>query len=376
MFNKNTVVLDFGSQNLTVLVGKNGRNGLNLVGSGEVEYGGFIDGEFLELDKLGNALKQVLSIAEKNARMGIKEVYVGVPSAFCTVRVKNVNQNFSKKVRITERVLDELYFIGDDFSKFPTHEVISINLVDAQLDDGEIYDDIIGKSTSILNAKLTYVLCEKKFIDIVENLLKMLGVRVNAFILNSLAQAKYLLMDKDVDSAVIIDVGHITSSVSYIEKTSLVAMHEFSLGGGFITSDLMEHLHISYETADNLKKKVVLSFSPQNSDVYEVKNKNEVIEVSALTANAIVKERIIKIFKAINKSLQLNSKFLNQNTKFYMCGGGLSYIKGARDILSNAISTNVELLVPNIPQLEKPHYTSVLSLLFVACEHENIGIRL
>ena len=306
----------------------------------------------------------------------IKEVIVGVPSAFCTVKVKTVNQNFDKRIKLNQKIINELFFIGNDFSKFPTHEVISTNLIDAKLDDGIEYTDILGLSTSTISSRISYVLCEKKFIDIVTNLLRMLGVKLKAFILGSLAQVKYLLEMKDVENAVILDIGHITSSVNYVNKNSLVAMNEFSLGGGFITSDLMEKFDISFNSAEGLKKKVVLSFTPQVTDFYELKVKNEVLEIPAISVNNVVRERIVKILKAIYKSLQINQECLKEDTRFFLTGGGLSYIKGAKDILSNAIRAEVDLLVPNLTQLDKPHYTSALSLLYLASEYQDLGIKI
>ena len=153
-------------------------------------------------------------------------------------------------------------------------------------------------------------------------------------------------------------------------------MNEFSLGGGFITSDLMEKFDISFENAESLKKKVVLSFTPQVTDFYEIKVKNEVLEIPAISVNNVVRERIVKILKAIYKSLQLNQNCLLEDTKFFLTGGGLSYIKGAKDILSNAIRAEVNLLAPNLSQLDKPHYLSVFSLLFLASEYSNLGIKI
>ena len=374
-FSKNKVVLDFGSQYLKVLVGKTNSGVIDLHASAEVEYGGFMQGEFLELDKLGSAIKQVLSLAEQDGASTIKEVYVGVPAEFCTVKVKSVAQTFEKRIKIKQKVLDELYFIGDDFDKFTTHQVISKNLVYAYLDDGEFYTDVLGEYTSGIECKIAYVLAEQKFIDIVSNLLNLIGVKVKCFISSALAQVKYLFHDKQKDSAVLFDIGHITSSVSYIQSGSLVALNEFSLGGGFITADIMQKLKIPYDVAENLKKKVVLSFSPLASDFYEVKNKSEIIEVPAITVNNIVRQRISGIIKAIYKSLRINDNLIKDDSAFYITGGGLCYIKGAKDILSNAVNTEVQIVVPDMAQLDKPNYTSSLALLYFACEYDNLGIR-
>ena len=375
-FTKNKVVLDFGSQHLKVLIGKTNGGELDIVSSAEVEYGGFMQGEFLELDKLGGAIKQVLTLAEQDRGSSIKEVCVGVPAEFCTVKVKNVAQNFEKRIKIKQKILDELFFIGDDFDKFTTHKVISANLVYAYLDDGEMHTNVLGEYSSSIESKIAYILAEVKFIDVVESLLKILGVKVKNFISSSLAQVKYLFHNKEQDSAVLFDIGHITSSVSYIENGSLIALNEFSLGGGFITGDIMQKLKIPYEVAENLKKKVVLSFSPSASDFYEVKNKSEIIEVPAITVNNIVRQRISGIIKAIYKSLRINDSLIKDDSSFYITGGGLCYIKGAKDILSNAVNTEVQIVVPNMAQLDKPNYTSSLALLYLACEYNNLGIRI
>lgn len=375
MFNRNNVVIEFGSQNITVLVGKESQNSLIISASAEMPYGGFLNGEFLELEKLGSVLKQVISKAEQTAKMSIREVYIGVPPAFSTIKVKNVSQNFDKKIKLTEKVLNNFYFIGNDFAKFNSHEVISTNIVGSKLDDGETYTDIIGKSSSSMEGKIAYILCDKSFMDIIRNLLKMIGVKIKAFLSSSLAESKYLLQD-NIKDAIIMDIGHITSSVNFMEEGSLVAMNEFSSGGGFITSDLMNRLGLSYETADNLKKKVVLSFSPQGTDVYEVKNKNEILELSAGDVNNIVRDRVYKILKSINKSMQLNSNIITEQTKLYLTGGGISYIRGIKDIISNAFETDVEIVFPKLAQIDKPHYLAEISLLYLACRYKDLGIKL
>ncbi len=375
-FNKDKIVLDFGSQYLKLLMGRISDNGLNLTSSAEVEYGGYMQGEFLELDKLGQAIKQVVTLAEERCGKTIKEVYVGVPAEFCIVKVKSVSQNFDKRIRIKQKVLDELYFIGDDFAKFTTHKVISANVVGAYLDDGQHYIDIVGEYSSSIESKLAYVLAERKFIDIVTSLLKIMGIRVNCFIPSALAQVKYLFSDRENENSILFDIGHISSSVSYVENGSLIALNEFSLGGGFITADIMEKLNIPFDVAENLKRKVVLSFTPQANDFYEVKNKNEIIEVPAITVNNVVKQRIAKIIKSIYKSLQINEDLIKEDTVYYITGGGFCYIKGARDILANAINADVQVVVPDMAQLDKPNYTSSLGLLYLACEYENLGIRL
>ena len=56
---------------------------------------------------------------------------------------------------------------------------------------------------------------------------------------------------------------------------------------------------------------------------------------------------------------------------YYITGGGLCYIKGAKEYISKSLGTNITLLSPQDIHLQKPHYSSILGLLNTALNQEN-----
>lgn len=363
-----TAVVDFGTQKITVVVGYMSRNGLCVVGSGEADYGGYIDGEFLEVDKLGESIQNAIVIAQNNSSVEINSIVVGVPTAFSAVINKDVVQNYNKKIRISERTIESLYDMGNDLSKYSSYSLISSDALEFVLDDGIARSSCVGMATTRLKAKVSYVLAENKFINLVTEITSILGLDIERFISTALAEYKYLV-DESLNSSIIIDCGHLSTSIAICKGNGVNAMAEFSLGGGFITSDLMKYLKTSYSLADALKRKVVLSIKPSEEEVYEIKSGKDVVSMPALISNEIVAYRIEKIAKLTNQCIEKYKDLINENTKIYLCGGGLSYIKGAKEVFGKLIGCSVDLICPNIPQLARPHYSAVLSLLYVACNN-------
>ena len=56
---------------------------------------------------------------------------------------------------------------------------------------------------------------------------------------------------------------------------------------------------------------------------------------------------------------------------FYLTGGGICFIKGAKDYLSKYFGVNVEILSPPNLQMSKPNYSVLLGLLNSAINQEN-----
>lgn len=368
---KQTAVIDFGSQKIISLIGeKRKKDGFDIIGSGEAEYAGFLNGEFLDKEKLVIAIKQALVNAETSCGAKITSIIVGVPACFAICVCNDVSKTYKKRTRISGKEILSLYDLVNISNLSHTHVPIHYSPIYYSLDDGTKTCDVLDLYTTRIYAKISTILVEKTFVDLISNILQQLGVNKSiTFVSSQLAQSLYLLDDKHRQSkSVIIDCGHITTSVTIAEGQGLTLLNEFSLGGGYITADLMKWLKLSYTSSEALKKKLVLSLSTTCDDVYEVKAGSEMLTIPAQTANNITIAKIETIAKTIKKCLSNSTENIN-DAQIYLTGGGLCYIKGAKEILASKIGKNIVILAPAIPQLAKPHYSSVLSLLSYALEN-------
>lgn len=372
MVKKEVAILDFGSSKVTVLIAERGINGTFCIkGTGEVEYAGFYEGEFLEADKVKLAVGLAISNAETTAKTRITKLYVGVPGEFTTVVCREAVINFPKKKKITEDDINQLYLVGDIYKNHPSHTIINNTPIYFVLDDNRRIIEPRGLFSTKLGGYISYSLAETNFLDFVENMLGELGIRNSQYISSTVAESLFLFEPEIRDRyALLVDCGHITTSVMLIRGDGVLFQNSFSMGGGHITGDLSQCLKISFFQAESLKRKVVLSLLADDTDFYEVAGKDYMIPFSAKTTNEIVMERIDIIASFILKCFAKCEYEFPDYIPVYLTGGGLCYIKGIRDYLSKKLGRKVEIAVPPIPQLNRPHFSTSLGVLDIALDIE------
>lgn len=373
---KEVAVLDIGSYKITVIVGERGiNNTFNIKGTGEVEYTGFSDGEFFEPDDVKNAIALAIANAETSSHSKISHLYVGVPGEFTSVICRECNINFPKRKRVTEQDINQLFYVGNIYRKHPTHTVINNTPIYFTLDDSRKIIDPCGMTSTRLGGYISYVLAENNFLDFIENILEELGVRSAEYISSALAESMYLFDTEIRDRyALLLDCGYLTSSVMLVRGDGLLFLKTFSIGGGHIMGDLAECLRISLSQAENLKRKVVLSIDAGESDYYEVAGKDYLMPISAKTANEIVKARVDHIASMVLKCISKCEYEIPDYIPLYLTGGGLSYMRGARDYFSKKIGRRVEIISPSLPNLNRPHFSSTFGLLDMALDENQSNL--
>ncbi len=367
-----TAVLDIGSSKISVMIAEKGiNNTFNIKSSAEENYDGFSGGEFFNEESLKSAIINAVKKAGENLRYNIKKVYVGVPSEFSYCLTKEVNATFPKRKRIKDSDVFEIFESSQNFDD--DSFVINRSPIYFILDDNRKVLTPVGEVTSKLNILISYILTSKNFINLITSILNEANVFDIDFISSSLAEALYLTEPEMRDSGLIlIDCGYITTSVSLVKGDGLLCMKAFSMGGGHITGDLCQVLNLSFTQAENLKRKVVLSLDATDNDFYEANVNGNMQPISAKFVNDIILARLEMFSNIFNKILN-SSEFNLQNKPFIpilITGGGLNYLKGAKDYLSKQMGRNLEYIAPSVPQLNRPHYSSILSLLDISLTQE------
>ena len=370
MAKKNIAVLDFGSEKITVLVGSRDVNkSINIKGIGQENYEGFADGEFIEPKNLERAVGEAIKKAEKNSNTQINELYVGVPTEFCFCLCKNVSQNYPKPKKITQRDIDNIYDSFNEFRDIKTHQVINKDYVYFVLGENNKVSNPIGQVDSKITACLSYVLVENSFLNLVNKALMRNNISKVRYVSSTYAQSLYLFDEEQRDRyALLVDCGYITTSVSLIRGRGLLNLSSFSLGGGHISADLSKCLKIPFSCAENLNKKIVLCVEPTDNDVYDLYVDGSVMPISMKIANAIVESRIEVIAQGIQKCFNVWQYNFPDFIPIYLTGGGLSFMKGAKDLLAKLLSKNVEIVSMPYSRLNKTNYSSSMAVLNYALE--------
>ena len=365
MKNNFVLVFDIGSLKLrSIFAGRGLNNTFNIRGYKEYDYDGFYQGEFIMPEKLSPLMEQIISDLDVNTKE-IGKVYIGVPAEFSSVSRTEGSINFGSRRKVKKADIDSLFYMASEKAKNASVEVVSVNPISYNLDDGRLSLDPIGEVASSITANLSIVYGDKKFIDMFNALVAGLGFASVEYISEPLSQALYIVpKEKREDLSLLIDVGDLTTSISFVKGNGLYALTSFSRGGGFITNDLAEAFDLSMNEADKLKRQIVLSLKGKPNDFYELTaDLGKTIKIPLNSANEVVGYRIDELSEVIAKCVQLNTREFLQYLPTYLTGAGISKIKGGRDYLAKGLGRNVSYGKPPLPGKDKPELASIYSLL-------------
>ena len=366
MQKRQVAIIDVGSSAIRAVVGERGINKTFIVkGSYTFDYDGFEDGVFFDADKL----KQVLLVAGeslKKASRGLLDVvYVGVPGEFTQVIVKESQISFSKKKKIQDADVDALYDAAFVLSS-SKYTLINRSAIVYELDDFRRLANPVGSVSEILKGKLSFIVCSNYFIEAVTPALKAAGFSQVECVSSTLAQALYLVEPETRDRiAVLVDIGYILTTLSIIHGDGVVYQRSFAFGGGYITAGLVEQFALEFKDAEKLKRKVSLSkrVTSESFDLLECDN-GQYYGVKEVQDTVI--KSLDVLCENVSEALDNSGFSIPDYVSLMVTGGGISYLRGAKEHVSNRLGMNVEVVSSKVPLMDKPTESTVLSLLDLA----------
>ena len=363
---KNVAVLDFGSSKITLVVGNKIDGHLNIIASGESDYAGFMDGEFIQPNLLKDAVKTALDSVQFDLKTRINKLYVGVPAEFCYNMEKELSLNLTKRTLITQKQLDRLFYVADDNILSTTHTIINKAPMYYTLDDCNKTSQPIGCYATSIKARTCFILVENQFIYLIKSIMNDLRISDYEFLGDILAQGHYLLSPEERNKGcILVDCGYITTSVSYLLGEGIVDLKSFSLGGALITSDISEILKLPFRHAESVKRQIILTLQATGLDTYDYMTEKGMEKVNAGDANRIALARIEQICDTILSCIENFTEKPNDFSPIYLTGGGLSYMRGIEYILEKNLDRKIKIVKPRL-KYSKPDLSSVISLLDTA----------
>ena len=239
-----------------------------------------------------------------------------------------------------------------------------------ELDDFRRLANPVGANSEILSGKLSFIVCSNYFIEIVKGTLLTAGFSNVECVSSALAQALYLVEPENRDRiAIIADIGYITTSVFIIQGDGILYENAFNFGGGYITAGLTQRFSISFEVAEKLKRKTNLSCISSGSTLDVIDGENgEYYPVNDVKDS--IKYSLDELCENIANSFEQSGYVIPEYVPLYITGGGITYIRGAKEHLANRLGMSVEVVAPKVPLMDKPIESTVLSLLDLALEQQ------
>ena len=365
MQKKKSAIIDVGSSKINVAIGERGVNRTFLIKARkDIEYEGYQENTFLSIESLNRALytaKEFIFSSQKD----VDTVYVGVPGAFTDVVVKDSQISFPKKKKITEEDVDLLF---DAAFVLPSSKYTLINrsAIVYELDDYRRLSNPVGNQSVILKGKLSFVLCANYFIENVKPVLYGSGELHVEFVSSSLAEAMFLLEAETRDkTAMILDVGYISTCFTLIQGDGILYQKSFDYGGGYLTAILADRFELDFPFAEKLKRKINLTKAETGAySLIEMDGKyfpeEEII--------SLIKNSLDELCEKISEAMDLSGYAIPEYVPLNVTGGGIAYLRGAKEHLSSRVGVITEIVSPGVPMMNKPVESSVLSLLDLIIE--------
>ena len=369
MQKKQFAVIDIGSAKITALIGERGVNGTFIIKARkEFLYDGYSEARFFDVGNVKQILFSAAEFINSGSRTPFSAVYVGVPGAFTEVFVKDSQISFPVKKKIDKadvnRLLDAAFVKRSEKSVLINHSAIVY-----ELNDYRRFADPVGAESEILKGKLSFITCSNYFMEVVKNTLTALGFDTVECVSVALSEILYLLEPETRDRvAVLIDVGHIATTFSLVQGDGILFQKNFDYGGGYISAAISQRLDTDFDTAEALKRKINLSAAGDGA--------REIVQMpdggcfDAEEVRQAIRNSIDEFCGCISDAIESSGYVIPDYVPLTITGGGISYLRGAKERISDRLGCAVEIVAPKVPLMDEPTESSVLSVLDLVISNE------
>ncbi|MBP5308890.1 MAG: hypothetical protein J6Z34_07130, partial [Clostridia bacterium] len=361
-------VLDVGSSKLHLIVGERGLNKTFIIkSSAEAAYSGFSESAFLEPDEVPKRIRALVAKTEAELRTGIDRIFVGVPGEFMISYCKFFRISLTKKKKINDDDVAKLYDAAFNLNSKEL-KLIARSAVNFVLSGNRKVSSPKGAVSDTLGGMLTFYLGKSDYIQLLDGALKSAGIGNVDYFPVTLAEILYLFESYERDNGgILVDIGYLTSTFSYFSGDGILYSNYFSDGGGYVTAHLYEKFRLSsFSAAEKLKRMINISYNPYDDARYEFDDGGKTVSVPVSSANAAVKECLDGMSEKIAAFIKEGVLNHHGNTVISLTGGGISYVRGAKEYLAGRLNAVVKTVAPKIPMFNKPVNSSAFSLFDVA----------
>ncbi len=361
--------IDFGTSKIVALVAENSTSTrCDIVAAGVARYDGYINNSWNNPQQLDNAILTAIRDAEtQNGNRRITKINVGVPGAFSKVYVAQVSIPLSgvdpcvtgddiKAIFAKAREELQLQQIHDEEIHFAPAWF--------RVDNGKKCLRPVGLRGKTLTGMISFVIGNRFFLDDITARLRRIGIDPSFYSTIAGQAMLYLPQEHRARTAVLIDVGYLSTDVSVVMGDAVVFYKNIEIGGGHFAADLPEELGISFEMAEmEIKRK--FNFDDRvgsASYLLPVMGEGAQQGVSGERIAPIITARVDELADEIRAAIEESGVTLTSDSNYYLTGGGLCLNPGGRTYLGEKIGHTLLELPRRTNRLSDPVYTSVMGL--------------
>lgn len=237
----------------------------------------------------------------------------------------------------------------------PEYEVVHVVPIFFKVDDSVEVDNPLNMNGSRLEVSVYIVTAKRTALTNIKSALKISGIEVVKFVLDSYASALAVLDEQQRRfGAIVINLGATTTEFVYFKGNSIIFNGFIPVGSNHITNDLSVMLHTPPTAAEKIKLEygsLTRNYSPNNElGVTKVKiprigDEESISEVALDYIQTIIHARVEEVLVLVRNKLKKSGLLDNTGSGIAMTGG-MSYLDGIKK-LTEKIFEGIPISVSN-----------------------------
>ncbi len=354
--NNTFLAIDIGSSTITAVIAKHDlENNINILGTGIQKSNGINKGLIINIEEASKSIKDAVSIAKRTTTEMIDTTVVSISGSYS----KSIRSSGSVNVPnglITETEINQVMQMAlYNATIVPEYEVVHVVPIFFKVDDSIEVDNPLNMNGSRLEVSVYIVTAKRTALTNIKSALKISGIEVVKFVLDSYASALAVLDDQQKKfGAIVINLGATTTEFVYFKGNSIIFNGFIPVGSNHVTNDLSVMLHTPPTAAEKIKLEygsLVRNYSPNNElGVTKVKiprigDEDSISEVALDYIQTIIHARVEEVLVLVKNKLK-KSGLMDNTGSGIVITGGMSYLDGIKK-LTERIFEGIPISVAN-----------------------------
>lgn len=373
---KKIAAIDVGTTKVCTIMGiLDSSSGLRVLGVGISPSHGIQKALVSDPDGARNSIRQSVRQAEMMAGYKLGSAFIGVTG-------RHIN-SLNSKATIAITRSDEIVRSADlkrglnvalNIQIPAEQKVLHVIPRSYKLDGNEV-ENPVGMNGSELEVDVHIITASVAPVQNLTQCIKGLGIVVDDLILEPLASAESVLTEEEKESGILLaDIGGGTTDIAIIKDGSIYHTSVIPVAGHQMTADLSTGLGISYELAEEMKKKYgILEFDEEldHSGMPDEAGSN----VSLINLCQILQMRVEELIRLIMLDFPRN-----KSAKLIPAGivltGGCANLRGFASLGERVTGLPVRIGVPtalagiSLDALSNPSYSTSVGLILWSMKHK------
>ena len=234
-----------GSSTITAVIAKHDlENNINILGTGIQKSNGINKGLIINIEEASKSIKDAVSVAKRTTTEMIDTTVVSISGSYS----KSIRSSGSVNVPnglITETEINQVMQMAlYNATIVPEYEVVHVVPIFFKVDDSIEVDNPLNMNGSRLEVSVYIVTAKRTALTNIKSALKISGIEVVKFVLDSYASALAVLDDQQKKfGAIVINLGATTTEFVYFKGNSIIFNGFIPVGSNHVTNDLSVMLH-------------------------------------------------------------------------------------------------------------------------------------